>query len=83
MVRAHGDGADCFSGVRRVLGVSLDELNRAWLERQQPQPAASRFWQKNGIWLLVLLGGFLFMALFLLNPPGVKHDKRHTTDSPL
>jgi hypothetical protein len=32
LLAAYGDGADCNGGVQRVLGLSLDELEAAWLE---------------------------------------------------
>lgn len=68
LVRAYGDGADCQSGVRRVLDVSLMELNQEWLQRQQPSAPGSRFWQENALWLVLLVAGFGFMGLHLLNP---------------
>jgi hypothetical protein len=68
LVAAYADGADCHSGVRRVLGVSLVELNQEWLNRQQPPTPADRFWRENALWLALLAAGFAFMGLHLLNP---------------
>jgi hypothetical protein len=68
LVAAYADGADCLSGVRRVLGVSLVELNQEWLNRQQPPTPADRFWRENALWLALLAAGFAFMGLHLINP---------------
>lgn len=68
LIAAYGDGADCHSGVRRVLGVSLIELNQEWLNRQQPPTPADRFWRENALWLALLAAGFAFMGLHLINP---------------
>ena len=66
LVRAFADGAGCHSGPSRILGVSLERLNADWLEHEQPLSPAARFWQRNGLWILLLGGGFAFMGLLLL-----------------
>jgi hypothetical protein len=66
MIRAYGDGADCESGVRRTLGHSLDELEAQWLEAERPLTPAETVWEKAGLWLLLLGGGFGLMTLLLL-----------------
>lgn len=66
LVSAFGDGADCYAAPRRVLDVTLDQLNAEWLEREQPLSPAARFWQRNGVWFLLLGGGFALMGLLLL-----------------
>jgi hypothetical protein len=68
LVAAYADGADCLSGVRRVLGISLVELNQEWLTRQQPPTPADRFWRENALWLALLAAGFAFMGLHLISP---------------
>lgn len=66
LIRAFGDGADCHTGPSRALGITLDHLNAEWLEREQPLSPAARFWQRNGVWFLLLGGGFALMGLLLL-----------------
>lgn len=66
LIRAFGDGADCHAAPRRVLDITLDQLNAEWLEREQPLSPADRFWQRNGVWFLLLGGGFALMGLLLL-----------------
>ncbi len=66
LIHAFADGADCHTGPSRVLGVPLDRLNAEWLEREQPLSPAARFWQRNGVWFLLLGGGFALMGLLLL-----------------
>jgi len=65
MVAAFADGADCGTGPERVLQRSLTELNRDWLRRQQPRPPLVQFALDNGLWLLLLAGGFGVMGLLL------------------
>jgi len=65
LIRAFGDGADCHAGPSRVLDMTLDRLNAEWLEREQPLSPAARFWQRNGVWFLLLGGGFALMGLLL------------------
>lgn len=67
LIRAYGDGASCDSGVRQALGISLATLSGRWLEQQQTISPAGRFWQGNGLWLILLTSSFLFTA-FLLWP---------------
>ncbi|MFW5940466.1 MAG: peptidase MA family metallohydrolase [Chloroflexota bacterium] len=66
MIAAFADGADCDSGVRRVLGISLAELESEWLEREQPLSPLGRVWQEYGLWILLLGGGFGVTSLLLL-----------------
>ncbi|HRQ41711.1 MAG TPA: hypothetical protein PLD25_27640 [Chloroflexota bacterium] len=59
-------GADCDTAVPIALGISVAELERAWLNNSQSQPTAVHFVQKHGVWLLLLAGGFLLMGLLLV-----------------
>jgi hypothetical protein len=65
---AFASGEGCDTAVPTVLGQTMPELEAAWLAAQQPQPAAIRFLQQNGIWLLLLLAGFGLMGLLLIRP---------------
>ena len=58
LIAAFADGGDCESGVQQALNLSLAELEQAWLQSQQVRSPLSQFFYENGIWLLLLLGGF-------------------------
>ena len=60
LVRSYAQGSDCQSGVERSLGISLDQLQAAWLDAQREPPAAVRFFNEFGLWILILLAGFGF-----------------------
>lgn len=66
LVKAFADGAECDSGVRRVLDLSLEELERTWLTEQRPASLPVRFWRNYGLWVLLVAGGFAFTGLLLL-----------------
>jgi hypothetical protein len=68
LVSAFADGADCRSGVERALSLTLDELNRDWLRSLEPRSPLAQFWQESGLWLLLLLGGFMLTGLLLWLP---------------
>jgi hypothetical protein len=68
LIGAFADGADCHSGVERALGLTLDELNRDWLRSLEPRSPLTQFWQESGLWLLLLLGGFMLSGLLLWLP---------------
>jgi hypothetical protein len=69
MVRAFVDGADCQSAVKRVLGMSLTDLNLYWLRSRQLQSPAGEFLRHNALWIALVLAGFAVMGLLLLRPP--------------
>jgi hypothetical protein len=56
-------GDDCETGTRNALGLSLDELQQAWLADRAPRSAVAQFWADNGLWILLLLGGTLLATL--------------------
>lgn len=65
MVSVLADGADCESVTNRVLALSLAQLNRNWLDTLSPQQTAAQFLRSSGIWILLLLAGFVLMVMFL------------------
>jgi hypothetical protein len=75
IVRAFADGADCQSAVKRVLGISLIELNGRWLRSQQPQSGVEQFLRQNILWLLIVAAGFVMISLLFLRPPGVHYER--------
>lgn len=68
LVVSYADGRACDAGVRHVLGTSLAELERAWLDTQVNRPAIGRFWRENGLWLVLLAASFGLTSLLLFNP---------------
>lgn len=66
MIRAFADGADCEAGVRRALELPLADLEAGWLEANRPLSPAETVWEKAGLWLLLLGGGFVLMTLLLV-----------------
>jgi hypothetical protein len=73
LVGAVADGADCQSATLRALGKSLAELNDEWLEQAMPRSPIERAWQNGRAWLVVLLVGFLLVALLARMPRGRTH----------
>ena len=63
LAAAYIAGDDCETGTLKALGLSLDELQRAWLADRLPRSAVGQFWTDNGLWLVLLLGGTLIAAL--------------------
>lgn len=74
MIRAYADGADCESGVRRVLGISLADLEAEWRDAKRPLSPLEALWQRAGLWLALLGGGFVVSALLLLP---IRKGNRH------
>jgi hypothetical protein len=75
MVNMLADGADCQTMVSRAIGISLEELNRNWLENQMPQPIGKKILQRGGIWILILAAGFTIFIILIVNSPGAaKHE---------
>ncbi len=64
-------GADCETAVSDTLQQSLAEFENEWLAATRPQPAMVNFMRQNGLWLLLLLGGFVIMGLLILRPKPV------------
>lgn len=69
LLAAYADGADCQTGVERVLSLTLAELNQAWLRDLQPRSLLAQFIGQNGLWLLLLLGGIGLTSLLILKKP--------------
>ncbi|MCB8982508.1 MAG: hypothetical protein H6659_01645 [Ardenticatenaceae bacterium] len=65
LLAAYTDGLDCDAGVQRATGVTLAELQKAWLAAQQPQTPLMYFFRQNSVWLLLLAGGFVMAGLII------------------
>lgn len=68
MVRALADGANCQSLTPRVLGISLDDLEDDWRQRQEPESFVVRIWRQGGVILLFALVFSLLVALLVVRP---------------
>jgi hypothetical protein len=76
MVRALADGADCQSMTERATGLSMGDMEQSWLEQLQPQSMITRFWRRGGVWLLLLLAGFVLMGAFLIIFPRSSNNEQ-------
>lgn len=68
LAAAFAVGEGCETAVSEVLGQSLTEFEANWLTAERPRPAAVQFFRENGLWLLLLLGGFVIMGLLIFRP---------------
>ena len=67
-VIAFRDGSGCEGAVQRVLGISLQELERSWQAQLRTRPAIYRTVQRLGWWIGLALAGFVAMVLLARNP---------------
>jgi hypothetical protein len=87
LLAAYGDGADCNGGVQRVLGLSLSQLEAAWLAdlRGETKAADTGGIDAEGVlpWVGLIGGGTLVSTLLYLFGSGRKLAKLHeeTTES--
>lgn len=58
-------GDDCEQGVKRVLGYSLDDLEREWLDSLQEPSAAQSFINDAALWILLLIAGTILIFILL------------------
>lgn len=65
LATAYLAGASCETGLTETLDMSLAQLNVEWLADVAPQPAWQTFLTENGLWLLLVLASFGFMALLV------------------
>ncbi len=65
LVQNYAQGNDCQVGASRALGVTLDQLEAAWLDAYGPPSSLQLFFRSTGLWLLVLLAGFAFAGLLV------------------
>jgi len=66
LIAAYANGGDCDSGVTQAMGLSMIELEQAWLQSQQVRSPVAQFFYENGVWLLLLLGGFVVAGLLFV-----------------
>jgi hypothetical protein len=81
LLAAYGDGADCNGGVQRVLGLSLAELEAAWLADlgAKTQPADKGV-DTQGLlpWVGLIGGGTILATLLHWLQPSRRTTKSHT-----
>ncbi len=68
LLAAYADGATCGGGVQRVLGISLERLEYAWLDSLLPHSGWVAFWVDNAPWLILLVLTVGIPFLFVLRP---------------
>jgi hypothetical protein len=61
-------GEGCETAVPKTLGQSVAEFEAEWLAGVRPQSTAVQLLRENGLWLLLLLGGFAIMGLLIFWP---------------
>lgn len=66
LIAAYANGGDCESGVEQALGLSMAELEQAWLQSQQVRSPAAQFFFENSVWLILLIGGFVVAGLLFV-----------------
>lgn len=66
LIAAYANGGDCESGVEQALGTTMLELEQAWLQSQQVRSPLAQFFFENGVWLILLLGGFVVAGLLFV-----------------
>lgn len=81
MVAAYADGANCESGVSRVLQQPLDELAQTWLQTLQPRSPVAQLMQNNALLVLLFVGGFMFTALLIFHPANKDYQTRYDQTS--
>jgi hypothetical protein len=81
LLAAYGDGADCSGGVQRVLGLSLSELERAWLADLQGETktAGTAEIDTEGTlpWIGLIGGGTLLATSLYWLRPRKRQAKAH------
>ncbi len=65
LIAAYANGGDCDSGVEQALEISMLELEQGWLQSQQVRSPMAQFFLENGVWLVMLIGGFVIMGLVI------------------
>ena len=76
LVAAYVLGDECEIGVRRVIGISLLQLEDEWVKSLEPESSFSRLISDYGIWILLILAGTLIMVLIIwLNNRGIRYHR--------
>lgn len=65
LLSAYIKGDDCEQGVERVLGHTLDELEREWLADLQEPSSAQSFINDVALWIILLIAGSLLVLVLL------------------
>jgi len=55
LISNYASGSNCQSGIRKTMGMTIEELEVAWLAAQQESSAPVQFLTDYGLWLLILL----------------------------
>jgi hypothetical protein len=55
LISSYANGVECESAVFQILGITLDDLEEAWLDSQRARSMPGQFFTEYGLWLLILL----------------------------
>ena len=68
LIGAIAGGANCNNVTEEILGLSIDELSREWLEQSAPVSLPLRMWRQGRLFLLAIVAGFILMSLLVIGP---------------
>lgn len=68
LIDVYADSVDCQSAIEHVYQQPLLKIEQDWLEQNKPRSPIGQLWLDNGLWVLLLLGGFVLTSLFIFNP---------------
>lgn len=55
LISSYADGVECESAVLQTLGITLDDLQEAWLDSQRARSVTGQFFAQFGLWFLIIL----------------------------
>lgn len=67
LIHAYARGENCAAGLRTATNLTLITLEQQWQQQLIGQPTVLTAIRQNGLWLLLVLAGFLLTALLLLS----------------
>ena len=65
LISSYADGAECESALLQTLGITLDDLEEAWLDSQRARSVPGQFFAEFGLWLLLLLASLVLTGLLI------------------
>lgn len=65
LVTTYIEGDACEIGIKRIIGITMEELESDWLQSQQEQNPIANFISNYGIWFLLLIFGTVIMVLII------------------
>ncbi|MCP5099656.1 MAG: hypothetical protein GY943_29230 [Chloroflexi bacterium] len=65
LIADYAGGMGCETAVTQLVAQPIEQFEQEWLQAQQDQTQAGQIWVDNGLWLLLILFGALFMGLLV------------------